>query len=124
MRAASLALICLILSACATSPTGRSQLLLFSDEEISQLGVVAFREIKTAMPETTNKRLQRYVRCVANNITRELAQTQGADVWSSPPIAKRRPTRRSGGRWSEEAGASAISDGHGRRWSKFSAISR
>ncbi len=65
----------LILVACATSPTGRRQLRLVSDTEMSQMGVTAFQDLKQKTPITKDGRESAYVQCVAHAIT---AQTQGS----------------------------------------------
>ena len=36
----------LALAGCATSPTGRSQIIMFSDAEMAQLGAQSFEELK------------------------------------------------------------------------------
>ena len=36
----------LLVAACATSPTGRKQLILFGDGEVAQLGLNSFDELK------------------------------------------------------------------------------
>ncbi len=59
-------------TACATSPTGRRQLMLVSDAEVSQMGVAAFQELKKETPATKDARQNSYVLCVANAITREV----------------------------------------------------
>ena len=61
-----LSLLCL--SACATSPLGHSQLLLFSPEQVAQMGEMAFQEAKQRSPITQNTALRRYVTCVAGAI--------------------------------------------------------
>ena len=36
----------MLLGACATSPTGRSQLMLVSESKMSQLGLAAFNQMR------------------------------------------------------------------------------
>lgn len=57
---------------CATSRLGRSQLSLVSAGELSQMGVQAFDAIKKETPQETNAATNRYVRCVADAIVREI----------------------------------------------------
>lgn len=59
----------LLLSACATSPLGRSQLSLVSDESIAQDSALAFQQIAQKTPVTQNASQTRFVTCVANTIT-------------------------------------------------------
>lgn len=72
-RTLALATLAAVLAAgCATSPTGRTQLRLVSDEQMSQMGVAAFQQMKSKTPPSRKTRESAYVRCVANAITREM----------------------------------------------------
>lgn len=64
------------LASCASSPTGRQQVLLFSSQDMSQLGARSFEEIK--QQETINQEpaTNRYVQCVTNTITAKLGSGQ------------------------------------------------
>jgi predicted Zn-dependent protease len=55
--------------ACATSPLGRRQLKLVSDEQMNQMGVTSFTQLKQKTPETKDAKASAYVTCVARNIT-------------------------------------------------------
>lgn len=61
-----------VLAACATSPTGRSQLLLMPESEMNQMGLQAFENIKEQTPVDSSTTTNRYVSCVAQAITREV----------------------------------------------------
>ncbi|MGQ0657098.1 MAG: M48 family metallopeptidase [Chromatiales bacterium] len=61
------------IAACATSPLGHSQLRLFSDDQMAQMGIAAFQEMKTQTPPARDAGVNRYVTCVANAITREVS---------------------------------------------------
>jgi len=54
---------------CTTSPLGRSQLILVSPEQLTQMGLTAYEEIKQKTPATTDARANAYVSCVASAIT-------------------------------------------------------
>jgi predicted Zn-dependent protease len=58
-----------LMASCAESPTGRRQMLLFSDGEMSQMGGTAFDEMKKKMTINTNSATNRYVSCIADAIT-------------------------------------------------------
>ena len=60
-----------LLAGCATSPTGRSQLVLMPESEINQMGLQAFTTIKKETRIDHNTTTNRYVQCVAQAITRE-----------------------------------------------------
>ncbi len=61
-----------LLDGCATSPTGRSQLVLMPDSEINQMGLQAFTTIKQETRIDRSTVTNRYVQCVAQAITREV----------------------------------------------------
>lgn len=66
----------LLVSACTTSPTGRRQLILFSDAEMSMMGATAFDEMKKQAPVQSDSRVNQYVSCVADAIIRTLPEGQ------------------------------------------------
>lgn len=60
-----------LLSACATSPTGRTQLAFMPDVQVNQMGLQAFDDLKKQKPINTEGRYNRFVSCVAQAIVRE-----------------------------------------------------
>lgn len=69
----SILLLVALLAACAESPTGRRQLLLFSEGEMSKMGVTAFNQMKQELPVEQDSATNRYVTCVADAITSTMA---------------------------------------------------
>src|SRR3569832_865449 len=69
----------LVLSACATSPTGRPQLTLLPDTQMNAMGGQAFQEMQQKTPKETNSKLNAYVSCVAHAVTAEVEE--GGKVW-------------------------------------------
>ncbi|MDT8425723.1 MAG: M48 family metallopeptidase [Methyloprofundus sp.] len=67
-------LICTLpfLTACATSPLGRSQLTLMSDAEVNTMGIQAFTELKQKQPASNNKVDNDFVNCVASALLKEV----------------------------------------------------
>lgn len=57
---------------CATSPTGRNQLILLPDTQMDQLGIASYAQMKKKQPIETGGRANAYVTCVARAITNEL----------------------------------------------------
>ncbi len=57
---------------CATSPLGRSQLMLMSDDQMSALGSQAFLNLRQKTPVVGDQRANAYVDCVAEAIAREV----------------------------------------------------
>jgi len=62
----------LILSACSTTPTGRSQVAFMPDDQIDGMGLQAFSELKKEKKMSQNTRENEFVRCIAAAITREV----------------------------------------------------
>lgn len=58
-----------LIVACATSPTGRHQLMLVSDAEVEKMGVSSFQDLKKKVPATKSAKESAYVQCVARQIT-------------------------------------------------------
>ncbi len=56
------------LTSCAESPTGRPQLMLFDQNQVNQMGVQTFEELKTKMPISKDKKSNQYVQCVAKQV--------------------------------------------------------
>lgn len=65
-------LLCAVTAGCATSPTGRPQLSLISDNQIAAMGVSAYADMKKKTPISTDAAQTRYVQCIARAITNEL----------------------------------------------------
>ncbi len=57
------------IAGCATSPLGRSQLSIVSDDKMAEIGAQSFQQIAQKTPVTQNVQQSRYVTCVANAIT-------------------------------------------------------
>lgn len=73
-------LLALVATACATSPLGRRQLMLVSNEQMTQMGVAAFNDLKAKTPETKNAKESAYVTCVARAITAVMAPNTNWEV--------------------------------------------
>lgn len=87
MRASSLskfglATLCgALLAGCAQSPTGRSQVLLFSPQEMGQLGADSFEQMKKQEKVSTDARINAYVSCVAKAVTAQVPASYGITSW-------------------------------------------
>lgn len=60
-----------LLSACVTSPTGRSQLVFMPDAQINQMGLQAFDNLKKQKPISTSSKYNQLANCIAGAITQE-----------------------------------------------------
>lgn len=69
MMRALIPLVVLVVAACATSPMGRKQLKLVSDEQMTEMGLASFAALKQKTPEAKDPRVVAYVNCVARNVT-------------------------------------------------------
>lgn len=65
---------------CATSPTGRKQLVAMPESQMSEMGVQAFTELKKQTPVSKDAGATTYVRCVASQITSVLPEKQTWEV--------------------------------------------
>lgn len=78
MRMLTISVALLVATACATSPTGRRQLVLLPAGEVAALGVTAFEETKKNEPATTNVALANYVKCVSDAVLNANLQQIGS----------------------------------------------
>lgn len=60
-----------LLTACVTSPTGRSQFAFMPDDQINQMGLQAFDTLKKQKPISTNSRYNNLASCIAGAITQQ-----------------------------------------------------
>ncbi len=63
-----LVFLALTVFACATSPTGRKQILLFPESQMAQMGAAAYQETKKGTPISKNSKDKGYVNCIADAI--------------------------------------------------------
>lgn len=61
-----------LLSACVTSPTGRNQLIFMPDNEVNQMGLQAFTDLKQKKPASRNSSYNQFVQCITNGLTRDI----------------------------------------------------
>ncbi len=61
-----------LLSACITSPTGRSQFIVMPDTQINQMGLQAFDTLKKEKPASTNSQYNQLASCISQAITSQL----------------------------------------------------
>ncbi|MDF5425887.1 M48 family peptidase, partial [Vibrio parahaemolyticus] len=69
------------LTACSASPTGRNQILMFSDQEMSSLGAKSFEQMKKDIPISKDRKTNAYVQCVAKHITDTIPAQSGFKDW-------------------------------------------
>jgi predicted Zn-dependent protease len=69
-----------VVTSCASSPTGRPQLQLFPEDQMAEMGVAAYQEIKQKTPSSQDRSVNQYVRCVADAITHVVAPETNWEV--------------------------------------------
>ena len=93
--ATALGLACtVLLTACATttSSTGRKQYVgAVSQEQLNQLGIQAFDQVKDEKPQTRDSKQSAYVRCVVDTIVRELPPQWQQGGWETAIFVDRSP---------------------------------
>jgi len=84
-RSLILAAFVLAAAACATSPLGRSQLILVSTDQMAQMGVASYSDMKKKTPAAKNGRQSVYVNCIARAVANEVNNMPGnlvrPDTW-------------------------------------------
>lgn len=70
-----------LLAACATTPTGRSQLELFPSKEMAQMGDTAYEKIKQETPISKDPAINHYVQCVVDALTAVVPSPPSGAQW-------------------------------------------
>ncbi|AKH37081.1 MULTISPECIES: M48 family metallopeptidase [Nitrosomonas] len=76
----------LFLTACATTPTGRTQLAFMPDAEVNNMGLQAFENLKHEKPISRNVQDNQFVHCVASAIAREVGGEWEVVVFEDPAL--------------------------------------
>lgn len=69
------------LTACATSPTGRSQFIMIPENQMAQMGTQAFQQMQKQETVADNPAARRYVQCVTDAITARLGSEYADTQW-------------------------------------------
>lgn len=81
MRMIVISMLAMVLAACATSPTGRSQLMLVSGSEINQLGLDTFNQMRAQGKFADAPRERAYVTCIAQALIGVLPPPWNTEKW-------------------------------------------
>lgn len=87
-RSLLVVLILLVLSGCTTSPTGRSQLTMFSETQMASIGQANFEQIKQDEKVFNHRPTQQYVQCVSDAL---FAITGNTEHWEVVVFADESP---------------------------------
>lgn len=74
-------LVTALLAACVTSPTGRSQLMMVSDSQMSQMGLAAFNDMRKQGKFVDAPRERAYATCVSNALIAVLPPPWNTQQW-------------------------------------------
>ncbi len=80
-KLAVLAVCSALVVGCKTSPTGRTQMTMYSPAQMQQLGQASFEEMKKQQKVNKDAALNAYVSCVADKITAELPGQYAQQQW-------------------------------------------
>lgn len=79
-------LLIFLLTACATSPLGRTQLAFMPDAELDSMGLQAFENLKKEKPVSRSAKNNQFVNCIASAITREVGGEWEVVVFEDPSL--------------------------------------
>ncbi|GHE21890.1 M48 family metallopeptidase [Halomonas urumqiensis] len=80
MHCIAIGALSITLAACTTSPTGRQQFTLYSDEQLNQMGQQAFAQYQQDLP-TVGGTPHRYAECVASALVNTLSGEDRQQNW-------------------------------------------
>ncbi|MCB1567522.1 MAG: M48 family metallopeptidase [Xanthomonadales bacterium] len=63
-----------LLASCATTPTGRKQLLMVSDSDVNQMGIAAFSQMKATDKLSTDANKRATAQCIVQALVAQLPQ--------------------------------------------------
>ncbi|WP_440053475.1 M48 family metallopeptidase [Pseudoalteromonas sp. T1lg65] len=66
---------------CKTSPTGRTQIALYSAKQMDQMGAASFEQLKSEQKINGDKRTNSYVKCIADALIAQLPTKYASQQW-------------------------------------------
>lgn len=76
-----LLVLALFIQACATSPTGRGQVILYSDAQLAEMGQQAFAGMKQELAISDKRMSNSMVQCIANELLRFVDDSVFSGDW-------------------------------------------
>ncbi|WP_125716390.1 M48 family metallopeptidase [Pseudoalteromonas rubra] len=73
--------IAVTLMGCKTSPTGRTQIALYSEQKMDEMGTASFEQMKQEQTIEQNAKTNRYVQCVADALIAQLPVQYAQQQW-------------------------------------------
>lgn len=71
----------LLVNACATSPTGRSQVIVYSDNQLAQMGQQAFASMKSQIRISNTRVSNNLVQCIATELLQHVDSSVFSGEW-------------------------------------------
>lgn len=71
----------LLAAGCKTSPTGRTQIALYSPQKMNEMGAESFVQMKAQQAIETDKNANAYVRCIADKLIAQLPTQYANQDW-------------------------------------------
>lgn len=71
----------LIVSACATSPTGRAQVILYADDQLAEMGQQAFASMKSEIKISSTRVSNNLVQCIATELLQYVDRSVYSGEW-------------------------------------------
>jgi predicted Zn-dependent protease len=81
MRWLVISLLVALISSCAKSSTGRSQIMLYSPKQLDEMGSSSFEELKKKEKINQDPAINQFVQCVANAIIEQVPQSVHEGSW-------------------------------------------
>ncbi|PVZ63899.1 M48 family metallopeptidase [Pelagibaculum spongiae] len=70
-----------MLTSCATSPTGRKQFKLYSSQQLAEIATAQFRQMKQQQPINNAAKDNQYVQCIADKLIAQLPLPWSRQSW-------------------------------------------
>jgi len=70
-----------VLAGCKTSPTGRTQIALYSEQQMSEMGTASFAQMKESQPINKDAKTNAYVNCIAEKVVAVLPKEYASQNW-------------------------------------------
>lgn len=70
-----------MLLSCSTSPTGRKQMTIMPEGQMSSMGAQSFEELKKKTPIEKDPKINAYIKCIVDPMTKIAGPTQGVQNW-------------------------------------------
>lgn len=80
-RVSAIVVAAAVATSCATSPTGRKQLIMVPEGQLNVMGAQAFDQMKAQQPRVEDPAWNNYVKCIAMPLLKIAAPELGIDKW-------------------------------------------